>query len=246
MPKRRKRRRKPIRVPVISLLWGPLAVNVVAAAYYSPITAITKVRVTGAPPYDQERIRNFLKLLANRPFIRVSPRRVETQMLQSPAIAGASLSINPFGRGVLKITPRTPVARLGEAGTMVLGSDGVPFRQSAPSPALPTLLLPKEAQGPNLSFFSPWEPRLIAQACQKFLPILPKGNWKIEVDQRGAICFNRTGSGRIVLGDSSALDEKLRTLQQILAKNPQMLDGVEELNLTAPDSPAMVPSRTRQ
>lgn len=243
MPKRRKRRK--LRLNWTLTIWLMLIANVAVGYVYSPISSPTKIRVIGAPREDQMRITAYLTDLANLPFSKISIRQVETQVVANPAISGADFTLNPFGRGILRVKARTPVARISNAKNVVLGDDGVVFRSTAAGLEIPSLKLPSEALNPNLSLFAPWEPARVAKICADFSAILPKGLWEITIDQRGAICFNRTGSCRILLGDTDALEEKLQTLRKILADQPQILERAAELNLTEPSSPRKVPRHTK-
>lgn len=245
MPKRSRRKSKGPRPSVAAVIWSLLLANVAMGYFYSPITSPTKIRVIGAPPEDRLRIEGYLDDLVDVPFSAISVRKVESDVLANPVVANCDLSLNPFGRGILKLELRHPVARFANTRNVVLGNDGVAFRSSVADENLPVLALPEEASSPNLSFFAPWEPAEVAWMCERFSAELPQGKWQIVIDQKGAICFNRTGSGRILLGDTNALDEKLLTLRKILAEKPQFLEGVEELNLTAPSNPKMVPRSSK-
>jgi len=215
-------------------------VNISLGLFYSPITAPTSFRVQGAAATDQNRIRQRLQTLKEEPFVKINLRRLESDLQLNPQIRAAHVTLNPFGRGIVRIEAREPIARIKELGSLCLGSDGALFRTLSPV-QLPILQLPAEELALNLTFFSTWEPLAIAQMIPKFLAVLPKEKWTIVLDAKGGICFNSESKCRLILGDSYELDEKLEVLRTVLKEDPNLLHKSSAINLTAPENPVRLP-----
>lgn len=222
-------------------LAGLLMLNFYCGMFFSPITGATGVRVVGADPTDRARIERHLQTLAGKPAWRNDRMRLESLILQNDAVLSAELSQNPFGRGLLKLRLRKPVARIVADRIVLLASDGTIFSATNAPARLPLLRLPSKTLEPNLALMGGWEATRTAGLSAQLSDKFPRQNWSIDVDQRGVICLNKGVRGSVVLGSSDALDRKLERLRQILKDRPSLLSQVAELNLTSPANPVYVP-----
>jgi hypothetical protein len=234
----RKRKRTRIRpAPILALL---LVANVAAGLFFSPITGLSKVRVVGVLPQDRERVSLLLGDLEGLPALRVDPWVVESRVAAHPEVRFADMRRNIFGRGLLTVTYRRPVASIGGSPGAALGSDGVVFRTSRSLDGLPEVVPPPEAERPGAVLAGVWPPAQIADFCQK----LPKDgvglSRKVVVDSRGALYLDIGGERRIQFGPADKLDEKLAAWRRFVADNPTLYPQVAELNVTAPSRAAYV------
>lgn len=220
-----------------------LVANVAAGLAWSPATGLRRVRVVGVTPGDEQRVETHLQVARRIPALRFDPNRLESLIQARSDVESASFSQNLFGRGVLRITPRTPVARLEGTVPMWLSSTGVLYSGPAPRGAkeLPRLRLSAEAREANLSLAGAWDAGRIAQLCTDLRKDFAGIVWTVERDGRGVISLSNGSGARVVLGTSEALQDKVGTLRRILEMQPGILSEVRELNLTAPNNPAAIP-----
>ncbi|HRJ27200.1 MAG TPA: hypothetical protein PLO61_06800 [Fimbriimonadaceae bacterium] len=231
-----KRARRPISWR--AWLWVALTVNVAAGLAWSPATSASKIRVLGAPPEDQNRIRQVLQSLRQVPSVRVDQARLESTIQSGSAIDQAKFDLNLFGRGILRIRSKIPVGVVVADYPLLLSDQGDLFTTTTISPDLPKIQV-LEGAGLNLSVTAGWETGRVADLCQWVSSDLPPGSWKIRVQSGGRLGLNKEKGGVVTLGDSSNLQQKIRVLKQILQDQPEILNEVKEINLTAPSQPAL-------
>jgi len=234
-------KRKRLRLNPVPCLWALLVLNVVVGFCFSSITSVVRVRTQGVPPFDQGRTQEILNKLRGTPCVRVDARSIETDVMSSQAVYRAEFSRNIFGNGLLTVEYRTPAAKLADSESVALSSDGVLYKSEVDLPEnLPTLQLPGGPPTTVDALAGNWPSAGIGELAVDVQRRFKGQDLKIEVDRRGVVCLN-IGSGRVVLGSCNDLSLKLKTLEDRLQKNPRELDQVEELNLTSPLSPAIVP-----
>jgi hypothetical protein len=237
---RRKRKRS---IKWRAILFVLLIANVITGLLISPITAARTVRVVGALPEDQAYLTGVLNQLRDVPFLRANGNRIESDTLKVDRIRSASFSQNLFGRGLLEVRYRTPVASLEAAPSVKLSQEGELYYDDREMPDLPKLRLPQEAFAPNLTVAFPAELKILAKLCEASRTLQLGDEVVVESEsQTGKLCLNSKGNGKVVLGSSERLDEKLSQLRAYLNGNPGVLSRVSELNMTSPDHPALTPS----
>jgi hypothetical protein len=160
--------------------------------------------------------------------------------MSCPEVDRAEFTRNIFGNALLLVQYRTPVARLADIDGEALSVDGVLYQASELPIDLPTLQLPDGGPPTLVALAGNWQPQKIAGLSVYAHQHYPHIDSKIEINRRGVVCLN-IGSGRVILGSCDDLDVKLKTLESWLQRNPQELDQVQELNLTTPTAPAVVP-----
>lgn len=238
----KKSSRKP---PSLSaVLWLLTAANVCAGLMFSPITAASAVRVVGAEEADRARITTHLQSLRYVPCLRSNRARVETLIQAGETVDRADFSQNLFGRGLLQIESRQAVARLDTARPYCLDETGVLFQGEGGSD-LPLVKIQGMAKAPNASFADAWEPGAVARLSKSLGGILAKARWTIEVDGLGVLSLYESKGGRIVLGSSDDMDEKLQQVKKIMDETPDLLARVERIDLTSPKAPVYVPRTPR-
>lgn len=240
--KRVKRRRK-------AIAWGPtlwllVAINLCVGLAISPATGLDRVRVEGAPIADRGRIERLLNDVAAVPVLRNQAGLLEAKVQAGEEIQSAKFRQNVFGRGLLEIVHRVPVAVIANRKSVLLGAEGRLYVGSSMPKGLPVLKLPEAELGPNLTIMGGPELRTLATGCDFLRKNLPNPSWNMELDARGMISLRTKAAGRIVLGSTDDLTPKLKRLQTIIENQPQILDRVKELNLTAPGNPVLIPLST--
>lgn len=239
----RKRRRRSVkwRAILIVLLMG----NFATGLFFSPITAATSIRVEGAESGDVVAlaiIRNKLALLRDVPYVQADQARIEDGLLsQIERLETVDLSTNLFGRGVLKIRYRQPVATIAGSESLKLSRRGDLYKDRRPLTGLPAVELPAGALHPNLTFGFPADLKAISRLGEFAIEMGIAEKTVIKVEEVGRLWFNREGGAAVILGSSDNLDAKLSRLRRYLNENPNGLSQIKELNLTSPEHPAVTP-----
>jgi len=236
--RRRKRRRYP---SAASVLWGLLLINVAVGLAVSPATACRKLRVVGAIEADRASIITHAQILRNVPCLRVNRNQLESLVLASEDVWDAKFTANLFGSGVLNLKNREAAAKVFETKSLYLSTKGDLFMSRAEQPALPEISVPKDVVGANLCLCSGWESAKLAYLCSLLGTQLPNLYWNVAVDARGVIFLSGRTGGKVALGSSENLDEKVDRLRKVLDTQPDLLESVRELNLTSPAHPFFTP-----
>jgi hypothetical protein len=236
--KGRRKRRSSIRArPLLGWL---LALNLAAGLLFSPAMAARRVRVLGAQPVDQPRIRRVLEGLRGVPFFFVHGPELESRLAAAPHLDSVSVSRNLFGRAVVRVFYRRAVARVASQRSLALDPQGVVFLHPEPVRGVPTVFLPGQAFRPWLSACAPFETRSVAWVCERAAAIPNLDLGSVVLTYQGAVSLRDRSGATVVLGPAERLEEKLERLEVILAERPSLFESVRELNLTAPSRPAIV------
>ncbi|RYG25290.1 hypothetical protein EON82_07660 [bacterium] len=213
-----------------------LIVNLFAGILYSPVTAVRKIRVEGAPANDEARLTRLMQSLRGVPCARVNARAIESDALDNPEIRGASLARTPFGSAVLRVARRTAVARLYAAPSIGLSSEGVLYPASELSNDLPLVELPGDYPKVGLTLGNGWRAADVARLATIVNTIPAKGPVRIRVFQGGRLCLN-IDSGVVELGDYKRLDEKVKLVSDMLRKQPDFFANIQTVNIVKPEAP---------
>ena len=241
MPQKRKRvSLRPL--PVIILL---LVVNLVAGLLYSQLTVMRRIRVDGAPYWDQQRLTGVVGQLKGVPCAQIDAARVEAQALQNPEVRSAHLSRNLFGSAVLTVGYRRPVARFYNKRDVALTIDGVVYPSSHLPDNLPTVEVADGASTPLLTIAGDWPAAKVARVVLKAEEIDSSKQINVRFGPGSEVCLNM-GTGQVILGSCDDIDTKMRVLKERLPADPEYLSRVQALNLTVPSHPSEVPKATRK
>jgi hypothetical protein len=219
-----------------------LIVNLLAGILYSPITAVRKVRVEGAPENDQGRLIGLLQHLRGVPCARVNARAIESEAMHNPEIRGASLARTPFGSAILHIARRTAVARLFAGPNIGLSAEGVFYPASALDENLPLVELPGDYPKAALTIGNGWRSADVARLATLVRTIPSKGPVRIRVVGGGRLCLN-IDSGVVDLGDYQRLDDKVAWVGKTLRAQPDLFVNVQSVSLVKIDAPMFVPRK---
>jgi hypothetical protein len=181
-----------------------------------------------------------LEALGNTPYMQIAGRRIESDLMTSPAVRNASFSGNLFGLGVLKLDYRSAVARLLEADQIGLDAEGVLFRDEDLSPSLLKVGVQSGTMAPSATLTGPFALKAVADLAIQLKEIPGMEMATITVDRDRGLCFN-IERRRVVLGLPEGIPDKLAALERVMLSSDW--PNVAELNLMAPESPAFKPTK---
>ena len=225
-------------MPVTFWLWTLFVVNVAVGVWASPLTAVRRVRVIGAPPSAQARIEQTIQTLKGRPLVRVNWTALRYRLGLSSDVLSVSVLPNIFGRAVVKVGLRAPVAKIANS-ELFLDKTGTVFTTSNEPVGLPILQPPPRAFATNTMVVGSWECGLLAQLCQILVAQMPNVEWNVAVSDLGVISLQAESGAEVVMGSSNDLPQKVEKLKTLLEEKPDLLKRVRQLNLTSPDTPAI-------
>ena len=223
--------------------WGALLVNLVVAAYYSPLTSLTHVRVVGATAAEQAELKSYFEPLAGVPALQLSSSQIASDLVAKSDVRIADFRVNLFGRGLLKLEHHRPVAQIVDTAGLLLSADGTLFRTENEPENLMLLVLPTDFIRPNVSLFDNWQPGTIAVLCENIEEVFSEISWRIIVHSDRSINLVEPGGAVVRLGSAESLDEKLAVLKEILDNDPEFLESTKQLNLIAPGKPVRTPKQ---
>ena len=237
----RKAKRKNREVDLKPWLWGAVFVKFILGLFLSKITAPVLVRVEGAAVKDHRAITAVLQRAASIPCNRIQTNSIESDLLNFEGVSGAKLSLNLFGRGVLKLRTRKPVAALIDHPGLSLAEGGSIFGSDRLSPRFPRVRLPAGSFGTNTALCVLPPTGRIARLCLELQNSFKSIDWTVEVDGLGMINLRPQGLAKIVFGSSDDLVKKLEVLKQIQTERPDSFSSSSSIVLTSPENPMFVP-----
>lgn len=236
---RRVVRRRPSRpIPWSPLLWTGFALSTIFGLLYSPITAPTKIRVEGAGVSDHGEIRAVLASLEGVPALQVNRPATEQRMSLRGQIVNASLSVNIFGRGLVKVKNDIPVARVQSKAPLAMNADGLVYTCDNIPENLPVVKLPIDAGLPSASVCGSWEMQSTGRLCEDISRYLGTDlPWTVSIDTRSYIQLRSGNTAIVKLGSTSNLDKKLKLLADALDGNQELLKKANEINIMSVNNP---------
>ena len=223
--------------------WAALLVNLAVAAYYSPLTSLTRVRVVGATTAEQAELKSYFEPLAGVPALRLSSSQIASDLVAKSDVRVADFRVNIFGRGLLRLEHHRPVAQIVGTAGLLLSADGTLFRTEGEPEDLMLLVLPTDFIRPNVSLFANWQPGTIAVLCENVREAFSEIPWRVVVHGDRSIDLVEPGGAVVRLGSAEGLDEKLAVLKRVLDNDPKILESIEQLNLIAPGKPVQTPKQ---
>ncbi|MBS1707611.1 MAG: hypothetical protein JSS65_02690 [Armatimonadetes bacterium] len=243
MPRAKKRKPQKPRKPVAwgRWLWAGLGLSIAAGMWFSPLTAPRKIRVVGVRNTDEKAVGQALQALVTTPWLRVNRHSVEESVKQTADIATAKYDGNIFGRGVLKVEYRRPVAVVDGSKPALLSDEGDIYAGTFKPDGLPHLTLPTDGEGPWSLLATPLPTKDVSRLANDLKNRFPDTNWTINIDARSVIILVPSKGPQVVLGTSERLEEKVGRLANILSTRPDIVRSATVINLTAPDQPVYKP-----
>ncbi len=240
MPSKRRPTRRKRTNDWLPVLWIALGANVALGLLFSPLTKGRIVRTEGADEIAKPYIARAIKTIHGVPAAQLNKYSIESKVMLCDAVQDVTYTQNLFGRGLMKVKMRTPVARLEsneEGRSVFLDAEGSVFR-GVSDEALPILKLPVRFASPTLSIAAQWQSERIAKMCEYLATNLRETPISVEVTERGVIQLRSIDGGAlVVLGSSDRWDKKVATLSQMLAQEPDLWKRYSEVNLTDPGNP---------
>ncbi len=237
MPRRRSRRKR-VSVMAWSVLgWICLAGTFFACLLLSPLTSLRTVRAVGFLPEDKAGLERVVQPLSKIPWLKLDREQMRTAILRNQDFESVQVEANVFGRGLVKVTRRKPVAIINSSAKILLSDRGEIYRTSQALPIAGKITLPANALGVGGTLMGSWDSGKIAELCADLRDKVPNLPWNVEVDPRSVITLRAEGAPTIILGGSDDLDKKIARLVDIFNKKPDLIRTAKEINLTAPDEP---------
>lgn len=229
----RKRRKLNVKVswPFVTMCLTVMNVGVGLAR--SPLTSPIKATITGTEAYDKVRVQHIIEGLQGRPFASINAFQVESELQDASEVYEANFKGNIFGRVHVKMTYRRPVATIVGASGLALDSQGTVYLSRQILPEKVKVILPQDAQVPNLTLASRWIPGSIAALCDKLPPQIRKYNVKVLFDPDRGLCMDTEPGCRIVFQHVDGLDRMLNVLEDTINKEPNCLDKYREINVSS-------------
>ncbi|MBV6502263.1 MAG: Cell division protein FtsQ [Fimbriimonadales bacterium] len=235
--KSKRRRRAPVPWGVVWIIAFVAVTSI--GLYTSQLTRITSVRVLAAPYGDKQRLLNILKKLEPLPALQVDSTSVQRSIESKRFVRDSQFTRNVFGRAVLKVEYRKPVAWIRGTTGWFVDEEGVVFPsrgEKSPPIGVDKSVLPRSPLvtlgGPGLL----QDAALLAKAVQESGLNLHGVIW---IDERVRLCLNSSLGAKVTFGSGKDLDLKLKALKQALASEPSLLESAKEVNLVVPDAPAV-------
>ncbi len=225
------------------VLWALTVANVVLGLAFSPITSAAKVRVVGALPTDQERVRNAVQMAKGKPALRDGAGKVLEELYRRPDLRVAEWSQNLFRRGLVTLVYDRPVAIIKGQRNTILTARGQISQSRENLEGLPEIEFFSAALQPSGTLGFAVESVKVADVCNRAASLKITNLW-ISVQENGAVCLNSGKTGRVILGSPDDLDAKFEKLQELLIAQPEALSQQQEIVLMAPTKAMVRPLGT--
>jgi len=214
-----------------------IVLNVSAGLLFSPLTSANRVRVVGARPADYSQISAEIQQFRRQPCLVADRQTLEWKVGLISDIRSVDYALNLFGRGLMKIEYRVPVAEVQGSTGHYLDAEGNLFPSQSIVEGLPVVALPEASKVPSASIVAGWDGERLAKLARNLPIAIPQVRWRIELDDRSVIFLTGNDLPKIVLGRPDDLEKKIDRLASILRDQPGLAKSAKEINLTAPDMP---------
>jgi cell division protein FtsQ len=204
-----------------------LVVGVMAAAY-SPLMALTEIRVEGTSRIDAEAVQTAIRPQLGTPLPLVDRDRVAEALEAFPLIQSYSLESLPPGTLVLRIIERAPVGVIESAdGFELVDAAGVVIeRADAPAQGYPLIEAPGGTSGDGF---------LAAGSVIRSLPAELRGQLiRVAANTPDDVRLELAGGATVVWGSAEESAMKAVVLTALMTNVPP--DSVSEYDVSAPES----------
>ena len=232
---------------VLFCLYGVLGLELIVAAFTSPVMEIKRIMVMGTsrlPAPEAQVVQGAVSLNPKTNWLRAPIKNLEQQLHELPFVRGASVS-RKFPNGLaVQVIPREPVA-VAQVGLhrYEVDAERTPIRLAnlPSSRRLPVV----ELQGnPPVTLGKPLLEDGLKAGLEVFRALRATPSVrvaKIVVDQTDNLCLNMQDRIKVYYGHTEELAEKIRLTQQIFQQEPQIADKLCEINLSCPSAPVGKP-----
>lgn len=243
---RRRRKRRPPAIPAEALFWGLAILNITAGCLFSPITALTKLNISGIHPSAHEQVTKDMERLEGIPYALLHRGWVESRLLAEGGAEGIKWKGNIFGRASIELVKRVAVAKISHEGLpddLVMDADGRFFRCADPRDGLPLLLPPSRLTEATGMILSSWE----AATAGRFLSEL-QGLPDLEVSVSEDSSFSvRRGGEWLHLGALASIEEAVEMVKGTQTPSPSIISpgqGTERQDQSDSKGPKTDQTRT--
>ena len=212
-----------------------LALGCIVAAN-SSFLDVDEVEVIGAANTDPAAVVAAGGVVIGDPLLDLDVEAAVSAMERLPWIESATIDRTVGGSVLITVSERVPVSGLPlDAGLMLVDRDG---RQLGVVAGAPTGFLPIIGITPDGVVGQPAPPethavlRLLAKLTPAITPEVTQVEWA-----NGTLVLHLRAGGRVKLGDDTALEEKMVSLETILAKVD--LRCLSEIDVRVPSAPAV-------
>lgn len=228
--------------------WSRLVVSVTAlfvllvgaaVALHSPLLSARHIVVKGAVHTSPAEIETAA-VTGHPPLLDISVSAVATRVEALPWVDRAYVTRDWPDTLTIRVTERTPVAVVAEAGRWALvdGSGRVLATEPSAPPGLVELTSPAVAGGPGATLDDSASPGL--EVAASLPPVLSARVRAVTVDQRGSVTLELGAGVTAVLGPATDLSAKFESLASVLAGAPP--SGPSVIDVTVPEEPEVGPA----
>ncbi|MDX2066252.1 MAG: hypothetical protein SFX74_10960 [Fimbriimonadaceae bacterium] len=239
-----------VRRPVPPKKWPPVdlinwnrtlalatGISLIFGLGFSPQMCVRKVRVVGVAAPERAAVTEHVRSVRGISVWNLNRQIVESRVVNLPNIASASFDTNLFGRGVLKVEYREPVARLTGTRNIALAYDGTVYRTSQDLTQLPEVQVPATDMQGSTVMLGRIPTAQLAYVAIRARNLGPAARGKIRYSREGGIYLDYNNK-QIVLGQALQLEEKIDMILALRRADPELLDRIKVLNVMAPNNPA--------
>ena len=194
-----------------------LSIVLISAAFRSPLTRLSVVRVSGVPNVLRPEIRRTLASVGKQSGLAIDTQSIEQRLEADPGVKSAEFKVNLFGRGRLKMEYLRPVAKLAD-GKVVDGTGNVFVNLTKYAPNL-QISAKVEDFSTILTITDQAPLNRLARVAKKIQDLLPKLAGTLYFDGRDGISLRSEGLV-VEFGDTSNLDRKVQVLAAKLREEP--------------------------
>lgn len=206
----------------------------------SPLTAAHKVRVIGVSHEDQPRVERILQSVRSQPWRLLNVDALLSAIKEEPSVAEVHYEGNIFGRSVLRVESRVPVAVVAGRSKLLMDKEGQIFPGRTILSGLPTVNLQESVLTGLSTVTHGYDLGGVALTCRLLRDRLPNYAWTVELDQRSVLFLTSSTGTRVILGPPEKLEAKIDKLAAIYASSPAFAK-VKEINLVVPSQAVFTP-----
>jgi hypothetical protein len=173
-------------------------------------------------------------------WMKIPVAQLETELARLPEVKSAQIHRNMFGRALVRIEYRRPIAGVVGATNVAMDDQGVLYATKQSLDGLPRIDPPPHTLGANLAFAGVWPAEVVVQLCEDLATDKTLAGTEVQVDGNGRLSLGKGASGQVILGSLEDINTKLNVLRRLLSADPDLLSKVKELNLTDPKHPVQI------
>ncbi len=219
-------------------LWVIALVNVIGGLWISPITGPVKISLRGVQDQDEKFITSIVSDYRQVPWLRLNRYEIESKIGSLGHLKSVAFEPNIFGRATVTAVYREPVVRLAGTEGLCLDGTGEVYRESRPA-EVPEVQVPGDSQEISGCLLGSWPRAGIVLTIKEMGRRLPQLDYSLELDAKSVLSLEVTDGPTVILGSSSALEEKIKKLAELYSNEGVAFTQSTVLNLMAPDRPTI-------